>query len=178
MITNIIQAIKEQAEHIEGIKSFKYEGNDMINQQHNNSTVQVIVEDDIFSDYDNTKDLLTIELNIDILDILGQDKTKLEVHDKTFKIGIVLMKLISFNYRRFINVKNLSMLTLSNYTDDDLFGQRLSMTINIPSPITNCNINDFINMNNKYDEYIDNNISINNNKINIDKISLNPIKLK
>ena len=34
MIDILHNIIKEQAEHINGVKFFKYEGNDLINQQH------------------------------------------------------------------------------------------------------------------------------------------------
>ena len=178
MIKNIVNSIKEQAEHIQGIKTFQYEGNDLINQQSNNSTIQVIVEDNIYSEYNLSKDLIRIHLNIDILDTVFQEQDKLDIHDNTFIIGIVLMKLISFNYREFINVSDLSLIPLSRFTDDELYGQRLSMTINIPSPINNCNINEYINLMNKYEEKVDNEITIKNKKIDISNIDINPIKLK
>ena len=57
MIKNLVEAIKEQARHIKNVKFFKYDGADLINAQNNNETIQIWVEDDIFSVYIVTKDL-------------------------------------------------------------------------------------------------------------------------
>ena len=92
MIKSLVNAIKEQAEHIGGIKSFKYEGADLINAQNNNNTIQVWVEDDIYSEYIVTKDLLKVQLNIDILDKVYQGDDKLEVHNTTLKIAIGILE--------------------------------------------------------------------------------------
>ena len=98
MIQNIVEAIKEQAEHIQGVKTFRYEGLDLMNAQNNNSTIQIWVEDDIYCEYLVTKDMLKVQVNIDILDKCYQGDSKLSVHSNTNKIGIVLMKLLEENY--------------------------------------------------------------------------------
>ena len=70
MIYTLVNTIKEVAEHIDGVKFFRYEGQDLLNAQNNNSTIQIWVEDDIYTEYIVTKDLLKVQLNIDILDKL------------------------------------------------------------------------------------------------------------
>ena len=102
MIDILHNIIKEQAEHINGVKFFKYEGNDLINQQHNNETIQIWMEDNIYTEYIVSKDLMKVEINIDILDKLDGDKTKLSIHNNTFKIGIILLKLIESKYKGII----------------------------------------------------------------------------
>lgn len=176
MIQNIVEAIKEQAEHIQGVKTFRYEGLDLMNAQNNNSTIQIWVEDDIYCEYLVTKDMLKVQVNIDILDKCYQGDSKLSVHSNTNKIGIVLMKLLEENYH--IKIYDYSLINLSAYTDDDLYGTRISLYLLISSPINICNIDEYIDIYNKYDEYIDDDIEIKLPEINIDDIDIKPIKLK
>lgn len=178
MIKNLVEAIKEQAEHIKNVKHFNYEGADLINAQNNNSTIQVVVEDDIFTEYLVTKDLVKVQMNIDILDNIGDDEEKVDVHDRTTKIAIVLIKLIEENYKNILSVYDYNLLNVSHYTDDDLFGTRMSIYLTMPSPVNECNINEFIDELNEYYKEDDNDITINKPEINIDNININPVKLK
>ena len=174
----MVEAIKEQAEHIKNVKHFNYEGADLINAQNNNSTIQIWIEDDIFTEYLVTKDLVKVQMNIDILDNIGDDEEKVDVHDRTNKLGIVLIKLIEENYKNILSVYDYNLLNVSHYTDDDLFGTRMSLYLTMPSPINFCNINEFIDELNEYEKNDDNEITINKPEIDINNININPIKLK
>lgn len=178
MIKNLVECIKAKAEHIKNVKSFNYEGSDLINCQNNNATVQVWVEDDIFVEYLVTKDLIKVQLNIDILDNIGENEEKLDVHDRTNKLGIVLIKLIEESYKGILSVYDYNLLNVSHYTDDDLFGVRMSLYLTMQSPINFCNINEFIDELNEYEKNEDKAITINKPEIDIDNININPIKLK
>lgn len=178
MIKNLVEAIKSQAQHIKNVKYFSYEGADLINAQNNNATIQVFVEDDIFIEYIVTKDIIKIQLNIDILDNIGENESKLYVHDRTTKIAIVLIKLIEENYKNILSVYDFNMLNVSHYSDDCLFGTRVSLYLTMPSPINFCNISDFIDNLNEYEKNEDKEITINKPEIDIDNININPIKLK
>ena len=178
MIKNLVEAIKEQAKHIKNVKHFNYEGADLINAQNNNSTIQIWIEDDIFTEYLVTKDLVKVQMNIDILDNIGNDEEKVDVHDRTNKLGIVLIKLIEENYKNILSVYDYNLLNVSHYTDDDLFGTRMSLYLTMPSPINLCNINEFIDELNEYEKNYDKEITINKPEIDINNININPVKLK
>lgn len=178
MIKNLVEAIKEQAEHIKNVKHFNYEGADLINAQNNNSTIQIWIEDDIFTEYLVTKDLVKVQMNIDILDNIGENEEKVDVHDRTNKLGIVLIKLIEDNYKNILSVYDYNLLNVSHYSDDDLFGTRMSLYLTMPSPVNYCNINEFIDELNEYEKNEDNEITINKPEIDINNININPIKLK
>ena len=178
MIKNLVNAIKEEAEHIKNVKFFNYEGADLINSQNNNSTIQVWVEDDVFIEFLTTKDLIKVQMNIDILDKIGDDEEKIDVHDRTTKIGIVLIKILEESYKNILSVYDYNMLNVSNYSDDDLYGTRMSIYLTMPSPVNECNISDFIDELNKYYKEEDNDITINKPEIDIDNININPVKLK
>lgn len=178
MIKNLVECIKAKAEHIKNVKSFNYEGSDLINAQNNNETIQIVVEDDIFIEYIVTKDLIKVQLNIDILDNIGENEEKVDTHDRTTKIAIVLIKLIEENYKNILSVYDYNLLNVSHYTDDDLYGTRVSLYLTMPSPINFCNINEFIDELNEYEKNEDKEIIINKPEINIDEININPVKLK
>ena len=178
MIKNLVNAIKEEAEHIKNVKFFKYEGADLINAQNNSEPIQIWVEDDIFIEYIVTKDLIKVQLNIDILDNIRDGKDMLETHDKTTKIAIVLIKLIEERYKNILSIYDFNMLNVSHYSDDCLFGTRVSLYLTMPSPINFCNINDEIDELNEYYKEEDKEININIKEIDIDNININPIKLK
>ena len=112
MIKNLVEAIKEQAENIQNVKYFSYEGADLINAQNNNATIQVFVEDDIFTEYLVTKDLVKVQMNIDILDNIRDGEEKVDTHDRTTKIAIVLIKLIEENYKNILSVYDYNLLML------------------------------------------------------------------
>lgn len=178
MLKNLVEAIKEQAEHINGVKYFNYEGSDLINAQNNNATIQIWVEDDVFIEYIVTKDLIKVQLNIAILDSIIENESKLDVHDRTNKIAIVLIKLIEEKYKNILSVYDYNMLNVSHYSDDNLFGTRMSLYLTMPSPINFCNIDEFIDELNEYEKNDDKEITINKPEIDINKIDINPIKLK
>ena len=161
MIKNLVNAIKEQAQHIQNVKSFNYEGSDLINAQNNNATIQIWVEDDIFSEFIITKNLIKIQLNIDILDNIRENESKLDTHDRTTKIAIVLINLLEYRYKNILSVYDYNMLNVSHYTDDCLFGTRVSLYLTMPSPVNQCNISDFIDELNEYEKNEDKEITIN-----------------
>ena len=178
MIKELVNAIKEEAEHIKNVKFFKYEGADLINSQNNNKPIQVWIEDDIFVEYIVTKDLIKVQLNIDILDNIRDGEDMLEIHDRTTKIAIVLINLLEYRYKNILSVYDFNMLNVSHYSDDCLFGTRVSLYLTMPSPVNECNINEFIDSLNKYEKNEDKEITINKPEIDIDNININPIKLK
>lgn len=177
MIKNLIDAIKEVAEHIDGVKFFRYDGRDKQNAQNNNKTIQIWVEDDIYTEYLITRDVVKTTIHIDILDKVYQGDIIEEVHNNTFNIAIVLMKLIEKVYPSQVSLVDYSLMTLSDYTDDELYGCRLTVYLIMPSPIDECNIDDFLNELNKYEEEEDNEIDIKAPKIDISNININPIKI-
>lgn len=178
MILTVVKAIKEQAEKIKGVKSFKYEGQDLINAQNNNSTIQFIVESDVYVEYLVTKDLTKITFNINILDKVHQGDDLSTVQNNALKIGVVLVKLLERYYKNVISVYDYSFMTLDRYTDDVLAGVRLTLMLIVPSLVNECNIDEYIDEENKYDEYIDKDITINIPTIDINNIDIAPKALK
>lgn len=178
MIKDLVNAIKSEAEHINGIKTFKYEGQDLINAQNNNYTCQIWVEDDIFVNYLVTKDVVKVTLNIDILDKCYQKDDELDVHDYTYKVAVVLMKLLDSKYKDIISIYDYSIMALSKYSDDNLYGQRLTLDLFMPSPIDECNIDDYLDEENEFMKNEDKEIDVIAPTIDIDDLNITPKKLR
>lgn len=180
MINELVNAVKDVAEKIDGVKSFRYDGIDKINAQNESGTIQIFFEDDILINYLVTKDLIKVSFNVDILDKMYQDdeQTLDEIHNYTFKAGVVILKYLEKKYQNIISVYDYSFMTISDYTDDNLYGVRMSVDLIMPSPINMCNIDDFIDEDNKYKEYKDMDIDINIPSIDINTLNINPISLK
>lgn len=177
MIKYLIDSIQEVAEHIKGVKFFRYEGQDRMNAQNNNHTIQVWVEDDIYTEYILTRDVVKMTVHIDILDKLYQDDSKEEVHDNTYKISIVLMKLLESVFPDKISLYDYSIMTLSDYTDDELYGCRLTVYLIMPSPIDVCNIDEFLDELNEYETQEEKDIDIIAPTIDINDINITPTKV-
>lgn len=177
MIKNLVEALRDTAEKIEGIEFFSYNGADKINAQNNNETIQVWVEDDIYIQYLVGKDVCKATINIDILDKKYQDDESLDIHDNTNKIAIVLMKLIDYLYPGELSVYDYSLITLSDYTDDELYGTRLTLYVLLPSPINECNIDEWIDDMKEWKKKDEQELNVKVPKIDINNININPIKV-
>lgn len=177
MIKNLVDALRDTAEKIEGIEFFRYSGADKINAQNNNETIQVWVEDDIFIQYLVEKDICKATINIDILDKKYQGDKSLDIHDNTMKVAIVLMKLIDFLYPGELSVYDYSLMTLSDYTDDELYGTRLTLYVLLPSPIDECNIDEYIDDLKEWKVQQDKELDVKVPKIDISTININPTKV-
>ena len=177
MIKELVEAIKETAEKIKGVKFFSYEGQDLIDSQNNNPTIQIFVEDDVYTQYLVSKDLVKVTVNIDILDKCNQSENPLDIHDNTEKVGIVLIKLIQETFPSQVSIYDFSLMSLSRHTDDSLYGQRLTIYLIMPSPINECNINDYLDELNSYEEKKNKEITIEQPKIDLSTITINPIKV-
>lgn len=177
MLATVVNTIKSEAEKIKGIKSFRYEGRDLINAQNNNDTIQIIVENNPSIEYLLSNEMIKLTINIDILDNVFQEKSLLNIQNNTLKLGVVLMKLME-KHREVMNVYDYSFLMLDRYTDDELGGCRMTIALVMPSPVSYCDIDIYIDETNQYETTKDKNINIDYPQIDINTINLTPIKLR
>lgn len=177
MIKNVIDAIRDVCEKVEGIQFFSYNGADKINAQNNNETIQVWVEDDIFIQYLVDKDIIKATVNLDILDKRYQGDKSLDIHDNTITLAVVIMKLLHDLYQGEVYVYDYSMMTLSDYTDDELYGTRLTMYLILPSLIDVCNIDEWIDDIKEWKKKDEQELDVKVPKIDLNNINIKPIKV-
>lgn len=180
MIKQLVDLLLESFYKHKMVSFVKYQEDIYINAQNDNDYYQVSIE----SDGDRlekqiTEGILTIEYNITIL---GREDV-LTAQDNSLHILLDTLEYLQAQYN--LNVRDYSVLSLSNYTDDRASGIRATVQFTIPSPLNLCEYMD------NFDE--DKIIPIHENDLELDSsdsctnsynktdsdndITLNPIKL-
>lgn len=176
MTNNIVDAVREAAQHITEVSSFAYEGRRLINSQPNRGTVEVTLENDIFTEYLVTQGKCKTTLNVDILANVYEVDKEEDKHDLCTRIAVLLVKLMNKHYSTF-NVYDFSILQLSHFTDNDQSGVRLTMYVIMPSLLDACDLEDMVDDGREFEEAQDNEITLNIPNYTADRIKLNPIRI-
>ena len=66
MYKTIIDYISETALRHKLVNKVKYQNKSLINAQHSNANYQVVIEDDVYSQWIRTNNVFTMTINIDI----------------------------------------------------------------------------------------------------------------
>lgn len=179
MIIQLIEYIQNIAKQHKAVNYTSYKQQIDINHQNNYRYFQFNIDDEVLLEKQLVEGILTARLNIDILGFVTQEQTPLIIQDTALHIMLDVMEYI--NNDNLAEVKDYSIISFSNYTDDNCSGIRTSLTLAIPNPINICEYKDnFI----EKEEIIEDELELipdnecceykqmNNNLI------LNPIKLK
>lgn len=178
MIKDIINIIKNVALRHKGVYTFRYEGNDLFNQQNNNKMYQVYVDDVTLHELNITTNIFKVSLEIYVLGFpTGESgNTVLDVQDNAYTIACNIMAFIeeSDEYDGILSIYDYSLLTLSHFTDDNAAGVKLSLVLQAPSPVNLCTLEDNFN-DEPYSGDTDTEITISGDTVG--DITINAIKL-
>ena len=141
MYKEIINIIKDICLRYKDIETFKYQDSCFNNQQNSHKGFQVYVDDVTLSELNIETDIFKVSYEIFILNN-GNDI--LENQDKAFNIAVNLMAYLDNmpQYHGILSVYDYSILTISHYTDDDSSGVKLSLVLQVPSPLSLCTLQD------------------------------------
>lgn len=180
MFKQIIDYLMETALKHKAVKQSKYQRRSLINAQNNNRYIQFIIEDDPFTQYIKTSNVFTITYNIDILGFPTKDYSSLQIQSDCFQIGNeILKKIDKGEMSKYLSVWDYSFLSLSNFTDDNASGQRLTLELVVPNPVNLCTLNDNFDDEVEVEETdIELDLKDVNPPSNADELILRPIKLK
>lgn len=144
MYKEIIDYLINIALRHKGVKSAKYQSRQLINQQNNNAYMQVVIEDDVFSQFIISSNIYTITLNLDILAFVNPQYSNLEAQSDAFQVANEILSFIQNDrkYSHLLSVYDYSLLSLSHFTDDNCSGQRLTLELQIPNPVNECTLMD------------------------------------
>lgn len=144
MYKEIIEYLLEIALRHKAVRTAKYQSRSLINQQNNNGYMQVIIEGDVYAQYILSSGIYTMTFNIDILDFINADNSPLEAHSDTFQVANEIISFIENDgkYKALISVYDYSMLTISHFTDDNAFGVRVTLELQVPNPVNECTLSD------------------------------------
>lgn len=184
MISELITYLMNTAKQHKAVNYVGYKRQININDQNNTKYYQFIIDNESLLENQIVEGILTLRLNIDVLGFVSSDLTVLDVQDTALHIILDFMEYIN-NDREYYNleVKDYSIASFSEYTDDNSAGVRCTLKLIVPSPINLCEYKD--NFIEKEDEVIvDVDVNPTNDTCTDTKYSgestliINPIKLK
>lgn len=173
----IVEALIEPLKRFKGVNYVRYTGDDLINQQNNNKTLQCWIDNISMSQYNLTTNVNKIEFQVYILGFVGQDTTSLDVQDACYNVGVNYLTYIDNmpQFRNLVSLYDWSILTLDRFSNDNSSGVKLSVVLNVVSPINLCDYQNWFN-DSPYEEDKDNPIDIDGDD-ELGDIDINPITL-
>lgn len=178
MLKDIIDILKDTALKHKGVKTFRYQGDDRFNAQNNYGTFQVYVDDISLHQLNITTGIFKSEFQIYILSQPNGESgnTILDVQNNAYTIAVNIMGKIDSEeaFKGSLSVYDYSILTLSHFTDDDSAGVKLSLVLEMPSPLNWCTLDENFN-DEPWEEEPDKEIDINETEVG--DITITPIKL-
>lgn len=178
MIKDIINILENVALRHKGVKTFRYQGDDLNNAQNNHAMYQVYVDDISLHELNITTNIFKAEFQIYVLGFPTgvSGNTILDVQNNAYTIACDIMAFIEENdeYDGILSIYDYSILTLSHYTDDNAAGVKLSLVLQMPSPVNLCTLEDNFN-DEPYSGDTDTEITISGDTVG--DIDINPITL-
>ena len=144
MLKDVIEVIRNASLRHKGVYTFRYQGNDYNNSQNNHRTYQVYVDDVSLHQLNITNNIFKVQFEIYVLGFVDDEHTVLDVQNNAYTIAVDIMALIDTQdeYRGILSVYDYSILTLSHYSDDSSAGVKLSLVLEMPSPLNWCKLED------------------------------------
>ena len=177
MLKDVIEILKNASLRHKGVYTFRYQGDDLNNAQNNYKMYQVYVDDISLHQLNITTNIFKVEFQIYILGFVNEDKTILDVQDDAYTIAVDLMAFIDSQdeFQGVLSVYDYSILTLSRYGDDSSAGVKLSLVLQMPSPLNWCTLDENFD-DEPHKEEEDHKIDVDTNEVG--DITINPIRLK
>ena len=178
MIKDIIEALRHVSLTHKGVYTFRYQGDDLNNAQNNYKGYQVYVDDISLHQLNITTNIFKVEFQIYVLGHpTGESgNTILDVQNNAYTIAVDILGKIDSDdaYRGILGVYDYSILTLSHYTDDNAAGVKLSLVLQMPSPLNYCELDDNFD-DEEHEEEQDHEIDVPDNEVG--DIDITPIHL-
>lgn len=178
MLKDVIEALKHISLTHKGVYTFKYQGDDLFNAQNNYRGYQVYVDDISLHQLNITTGIFKVEFQVYVLGHpTGESgNTVLDVQNNAYTIACDIMAKIDTDeaYRGILSVYDYSILTISHFTDDSAAGIKLSLVLQMPSPLNLCELDENFD-DEEHEEEPDHEIDVPDNEVG--DIDIRPIKL-
>ena len=176
MLKDVIDILKDISLRHKGVRTFRYQGDDLNNAQNNYKGFQVYVDDISHHQLNITTNIFKAEFQIYVLGHVDDENPVLEIQNDAYTIACDIMAYIDTKpeFYNVLSVYDYDILTLSRYTDDSTAGVKLSLVLQMPSPVNLCELDDNFN-DEPYEDDPDREIDINDEEIG--DIDIKPIHL-
>lgn len=141
-VTNIIA---DTLSRFKGVNFVKYTGDDLINQQHNEKTIQAYIDDVSFHQFNLTQNFAKVEYQVYILGFPeNTPESILDVQDKCYDVALYTLAYLDYmpQFKGIVSLYDYSILTLSHYTAQNNAGVKLSVVLTIPNGVNMCELED------------------------------------
>lgn len=176
MLKDVIDILKDISLRHKCVRTFRYQGDDLNNAQNNYKGFQVYVDDISHHQLNITTNIFKAEFQIYVLGHVDDENPVLDVQNDAYTIACDIMAYIDTKpeFYNVLSVYDYDILTLSRYTDDSTAGVKLSLVLQMPSPVNLCTLDDNFN-DEPYEDDPDREIDINDEEIG--DIDITPIHL-
>ena len=176
MLKDVIDILKDISLRHKGVRTFRYQGDDLNNAQNNYKGFQVYVDDISHHQLNIATNIFKAEFEIYVLGHVDDEHPVLDVQNDAYTIACDIMAYIDTKpeFYNVLSVYDYDILTLSRYTDDSTAGVKLSLVLQMPSPVNLCELDDNFN-DEPYVDDPDREIDINDEEIG--DIDIKPIHL-
>ena len=178
MINDLVEIIKNISLRHIGVRTFRYQNDVYNNAQNNFKTFQIYLDTVSLHQLNITTNIFTSSFELYILSQPDGESgnTIVDVQDKAFTIAVDILGALDTwdEYKGVLSIHDYSILTLSEYSDDNSSGVKLSVVLEVPSPLNLCSLDENFN-DEPYPEDQDNPIDIDDNEIG--DIDITPIHL-
>lgn len=175
---DIVESLSNVLKRFKGINYVRYDGDDLINQQANNKTLNAWIDNVSLSQYNLTTNVNKIEFQVYILGFATSESgnTKLDVQDECYNAAVNFLTYVDNNpeFSGIVSLYDWSILTIDRFTSDSNCGVKISVVLNVKSPVNLCEYEDWFN-DEPYEDDEDHEIDIDETEIG--DIDITPIKL-
>ena len=173
----VTNAIIDTLKRFKGVNFVKYTGDDLINAQNNNKTIQCWVDDISLHQFNLTQNIAKVEYQIYILGFVTGESgnTVLDVQDRCYDVALYTLAYLDNKeeFQGIISLYDYSILTLSHFSTDDSAGVKLSVVLTIPNGVNLCELDEHFGE--PYPEEKDNELNLDIEEVG--DIDLKPITL-
>jgi hypothetical protein len=178
MLKDVIEILRDVSLRHKGVYTFRYQGDDLNNAQNNHRGYQVYVDDISLHELNITTNIFKVKFEIYVLGHPTDESgsTVLDIQNNAYTIACDIMAYIDTQeaFRGILSVYDYSILTLARYTDDNAAGVKLSLVLQMPSPLNWCTLDDNFD-DEPHEEEQDHEIDVDTDDVG--DIDINPITL-
>lgn len=148
MLKDIVEIIKDVSLRHKGVRTFRYQEKSYNNAQNNYLPFQVYLDSISYHNLNITTNIFTVEFNMYVLAQPTKDEDGvLDVQNSAYTIAADIVAYLDYaeDYKGVLNMHDYGMMTVDHYSDDDSAGVRLSLTLEVPSPVNLCELDENFN---------------------------------
>ena len=146
---DIVDTLVDILSRFKGVNYVKYTGDDLINQQQNHKTLQCWIDNVSFSQYNLTTNINKMEFQVYALGFADgtSGNTVLDVQDECYNLAVNFLTYIDNmpQYQNLMSLYDWSIITLDRFSEQANAGVKVSVVLNVVSPINLCTFEDWFN---------------------------------